>query len=418
MFLKAPLAFAWGAALLVALPGAARAQLVGQVFANASAGATNNVFRAPDTEPMLISPDAFTALRAGLQGAYTGRRSDQTLAYSYSGTFYATHSDADVQTHDLGWRLHLSPTGRTELRALADATYAHLSSVNPLAATGAIDPQAVAAATALAGPTGAASYVGLSAGTVGAYQPDGGHAWSEYTSVSEVFPRSDNLPQSFSLTQDGRFERSWGPNSFTADLLLNFLDASGVTPAMGTAAPAARTGGAQALAGWKHEFSAYANGTLAAGLLVTNSFGSSDTSIQPVGQATIRYQRGFALAEASLAHTSQIDPFLGQYLLTDMLSAGAYLALDRLERFHLVGFGTAQHGSVIAGESLETAVDLVTGDVGFSFRPLQHAIIVSLDYNIEKQVGYQAGNVGFPSLHRQAGLLTITGIWRTDTGLR
>ncbi len=107
MFLKAPLAFAWGAALVVALPGAARAQLVGQVFANASGGATNNVFRAPDTEPMLIASDEFTSLRAGLQATYTERRSDQSLAYSYAGTFYATHSDADIQSHDLGWRLHV-----------------------------------------------------------------------------------------------------------------------------------------------------------------------------------------------------------------------------------------------------------------------------------------------------------------------
>ncbi len=417
MFLKAPLAFAWGAALLVALPGVARAQLVGQVFANASGGATDNVFRAPDSEPMLIASDEFTSLRAGLQGSYSGRRSDQTLAYSYSGTFYATHSDADVQTHDLGWRLHVSPTSRTELRALVDATYAHLSSVDPLAASGSINPQAVAGATAVPVPAGAATYVGLSAGTVGSYQPDGRHSWSEYTTVSQIFPRSDNLPQSFSVIQDGRFERSWGPNSFTADLLLNYLDSGGITPAMGSPVAAQRTGGAQFLAGWRHDFSAYTIGTLAAGALITNPF-ASDISVQPVGQATIRYQRGFALAEASLAQTSQIDPFLGQYLLTDVLSAGAYLALDRLERFHLVGFGSAQHGSVITGESLATAVDLLTGDVGLSFRPLQHAVIVSLDYNIEDQVGHTAGGIAFPSLHRQAGLLTITGIWRSDSGLR
>jgi hypothetical protein len=417
MSLKAPLAVAWGAALL-ALPAAAQAQMVGQLFANASEGATNNVFRAPDSDPMLIASDTFTSVRGGLQAGYTGRKSDQTLAYSYAGTFYATHSGADVQSHDLGWRFHVSPTGKSDLRTLADVTYSHLSTVNPLAASGAVNPQAVAGATALPVASGPASYLGLSAGTVGSYQPDGGHAWSEYTTVSQIFPESDNLAQSFSVVQDVRFERSRGRNALTLDLLVNFLDASALTPPMGMAAPAHQTGGVQFLAGWKHDFSAYTVGTAGVGALATHAFASSDTSVQPVGQASLNYQRGFAMANVSVAQTAQINPFLGQYLLTDVLSAGAYLALDRLERFHFVGFGSAQHGSVLHGESLSKAVDLLTGDVGLSYRPLQYAIVVSLDYNIEEQVGYQVAGTSFPSLHRQSGLLTVTGVWRSDTGLR
>jgi hypothetical protein len=397
---------------------AAHAQLAEQVFANVSGGVTNNALVAPDSEPTQIVPDAFTAVRAGLLAGYTGRRSDQTLAYAYSGTFYASHPQGDVQSHDLGWRFHVTPTRTIDLRTLADLTYSHLSNVNPLAASGAVNPQSVAGATAVPLPGGVASYLGLSAGAVGAYQPDGRHAWSEYTTLSEVFPTSDNLPQSFSAAQDLRFERSWGRNAFTMDLLLNYLDASAVGASAGSALPANQSGGAQFLAGLKHDFSAYVVGTVGAGALLATSFNSGDVSIQPVGQATVRYQRGFALAEASLAQTSQIDPYLGQFLLTDVLSAGAYLALDRLERFHLVGFGSAQHGSVITSDGLSTADDLLVGDLGLSYRPLQYAVVISLDYNVEDQVGHQVGSVGFPSLHRQMGLLTVTGIWRSDTGLR
>jgi hypothetical protein len=421
---RARLAGASAAALLVALSGAAHAQLAEQVYANASGGATSNALSAPDNMPALIQPDEFTAVRAGLQATYIGRRSDQTLAYAYAGTFYATYQGGDMQNHDLGWRFHTAPTGTTDLRVVADASYSHLSAMNPLAASSAVTPPNPSMMTTGAMPAGAASFVGLSAGTIGSYQPNGRYTWGEYTTLSEILPVGDStLARSFSVAQNLHFDRNWGVNAFTTDLLLSFLDASAVTaPATATtpatSKPANEAGGAQIIAGWKRDYSAHLQGMAGAGALFTKSFSGSGFTVVPAAQATVHYQRGIALAQASLAQGAQSNQLLGQYLVTDVLSAGLYLSLDKLERFHVAGFGSAQHASLISNGSLSTAADLLVADVGLSYRPLQWSFVVSLYYNYQDQIGYTVNGVGTPSLHRQLVLLTVTGVWKSDTGLR
>jgi hypothetical protein len=417
MSATAPAAGALGAALLLALSGSARAQLLGQVAANVSGGATDNALLAPDSAPAMIASDAFTMVRASVQAGYDGRRSEQTLGYAYTGTFYADHPQADGQNHDVGWRLHAAPTGRTDLRAQADASYSYLNSVNPLAATGTVNPQDVTSTNFVALPSGAASFYGLTGGATGAYAPNARFLWTEYTTVNEVLRSSGDISDSFSFYQGFGMQRARGRNALTLNLLFNYLDASGFMAADGTVVPPTEKGGVEVLGGWRHDFSASLVGNAAVGVLVTDSFLTGDYSLAPVGEVRVRYQKGFALAEAALEQTSQIDPYLGQFLLTDMLSGRAFLALDRLERFHFVGYGSAQHASILSGTSLTTAINLLIGDVGFSYRPLRYPLVASLDYNVEDQVGYLAGGTLFPSLHRQMVLLTLTGIWRSDTGL-
>ena len=390
----------------------ARAQLTAQVAASVSGGVTNNALLAPDGDPS-IGPDVFTVVRGAVQAAYAGKRVDQILAYGYNGTFYAEHPEGDGQNHDLGWRLHATPTGQVEVRAQADASYSYLNSVNPITAS----PQTVATTTFVALPAGAASFYGLTARASGSYQPNAQYLWSEYSTVAEIFPVSGNLPGSFTATQDVHMERSRGRNAFTMDLVLNYLDSEALTATDGTVLAPSEVGGAQLLVGWKRDFSATVVGTAGVGVLVSDSLHGGEFSVEPVGQLTVRYQKGFALAEASLLQTSQVDPYLGEFLLTDMFTGRAFLALDRLERFHFIGVGSAQRGSVISGESLSTAVDLLVGDVGFSFRPLQYPVSASIDYNVQDQIGHTVGDTTFPSLHRQMVLLTLTGTWRSDTGL-
>lgn len=420
MSATAPVAGALGAALLLALSGSARAQLTEQAAAYVSAGVTNNALFAPDPAPYLpnnVFPDAFTIVRASVQAAYAARRSEQLLVYAYSGTFYAEHPEGDGQNHDLGWRLHATPTGRTELRAQADALYAYLNSANPLAASGAVNPQSVMVPNAVAVPPGPASFYGLSAGATGTYQPDARYLWSESTNVNEVLRASGDLPDSFTALQSFGMQRIWGRSAFTLNFLLSYLDSSALKAADGTMLAANNAGGAELMAGWRHDFSASVSGSAAAGVLVSDVFTTGEYSVQPVGEARVHYQHGFALAEAALEQTSQIDPYIGQFLLTDMLSARAYLALDRLERFHFVGYGSAQHASVISGESLSTAFNLLVGDVGFAYQPLRVPLVASIDYNIQDQIGHPVDAIPFSSLHRQAVLFTLTGIWRSDTGL-
>src|SRR4051812_15278374 len=83
--------------------GPAQAQLDGAAVANVAAGATNNPLSVEDGLPK--SNDEFTLIRAGGQGRYLGRRVQQTLSYTYAGTFYAQTTAANTNAHDLLWAL-------------------------------------------------------------------------------------------------------------------------------------------------------------------------------------------------------------------------------------------------------------------------------------------------------------------------
>jgi hypothetical protein len=413
--------------VLLSLAGSlpVRAQVVGQAIASVSEGATNNALNAPDGAG--VSPDTFTTVHAIAQLAYTGAVQNQTLRYIYTGTFYADHSEADGQDHAIAWMLNATPTARMVLRAQATATYLSLTNADPLAPAGALNPQMVGGMTFTALPAGPARLYDLNAGATAIYTPSATQIWSDTVTSTAVRPITTNVARSFSVTNDVHFEHLWGRDALTLDFLQTYLDGT-PAPVMGQPPPvSAQTGGLGVMAGWRRLFSPSVNGGAGAGVMVSEAFAAgSHPELAPIAQAFVRYQFGLATADATAAQTAQIVQYLAQYLITDSLTSRVFLPLDRLERFHLVGFGTAQHGSQLIGGSLYSAVDLLTADVGVTFKPLHYPLLAALDYAVEDQIGHAlpmgvnapATVAAFPNLHRQMVLLTLTGIWRTDTGLR
>lgn len=407
-----------GMILAVALTGSpsARAQLATLATANVTEGGTNNALYAPDGDPTL-GPDAFTTVRVSLQEIYQGALHDQGLAYTYAGTFYVVHPQADGQTHDLLWRLHATPTGRTELTAALDGRYSHLNSVNPLAAAGVINPQNVATAGAVIVPSGSASFWGAAANVTGLYRQNAHLLWSETTTLNAIEPISGDLPSTLGVTQGFHHEHIWTRDALTLDLSLGYAQSEGFTAQDGTVFDPTKTGQVQAMAGYRRDLSPTVFVSASAGVLAADT--SGQTAVGPIGTAVAHYQRDLAFAELALTHTSQLQPFLGEFVLTDGATARALLPLDRLERFRLVGYGTVQRGSIISGGSFETLFDLLAADVGITYKPLEHQFLASIDYNVQDQIGNGTLGAGFsPNLHRQAVLLTLTGTWSSQTGLR
>jgi len=250
--MKKTAAVVGGAALALLAARAARAELAAQAVANVTGGATNNPLLAPEGT---VSPglDEFTTVRATAQGLYRGRLVNQLLAYTYTGTFYATATEANSQGHQLLWSLDGTPTARTEVRAQASATYGHLNSINPLAATAALNPMTVATAGFVSLPSNPVTYFGGAAQATGSYRPTGTTLWSEVTSVNSFVPIDGETGHSIALLQTGHYERERARNALLVDLMLSYLDASSLTPPDGMPLQPSPMFQAQGTVGWRRD---------------------------------------------------------------------------------------------------------------------------------------------------------------------
>jgi hypothetical protein len=404
-----------GALAVLAGGRTAHAELDGLATAFVTGGATSNPLLAPDT----LAPatwDEFTTVRASVRGRYLGPRTEQLLSYTYAGTFYASTTAANAQVHDLAWLLTATPTARTDLRAGAGATYGTLNSVNPLAATAAFNVQNVAAPPP-AVPTGAVTYVGANASANGFYRPRGVTTWGEVTTVTSFVPVSGDAGRSLAAVQTGHYEHLWGRNALTSDLMGSYFKSTTFTLANGTTFAGTETLQLQGMAGWRHELSPALYLAASAGVLLIDAVGAGHLAVEPVAFATAHYQTPHALAELTLTQSTELNVYLGQPLLIDGAVARVALPLDRLERFKLIGVGTAQREWTIT-PSVDAAVDLLAADVGLAFTPLQQPFYASLDYTTQQQIGHVAAGMGYPSLHRQLVMLTLTATWGTAPALR
>lgn len=401
---------------IVARP--ARAQLDATAVANVTAGATNNPLSVEDGLPK--SNDEFTMVRAGVGGRYQGQRTAQTLSYTYAGTFYVDTKAANAHAHDLLWTLLASPTARTDLQAQVDGSYGRLNSINPVAAVGAMNAQTVGTLNFTGIPTGPVTYASTTASLSATYRPTAVKTWSELTTFTTFIPISGPAARSFVVTQSGHFERAWGRDALTLDVLGSYFDSSTTADELAAQLPgAARTVDGQALVGWRHEFSPAAFVGASAGVLVLDTLGggSGGLNVEPVATGIAHYQTKVALAELIVSQSLQLNVYLGQPLLVDGAIGRLVIPLDRLERLNLVGVGTAQRQWSF-GPPLAAAVDLLAADVGLAFRPLTYPILASLDYTAQEQIGHTVGMTPYPSLHRQVVMLTVTATWGTNQRVR
>jgi hypothetical protein len=410
-----------GLATVVAVAGPARAEISGLVAANVVEGATSNALLAPDGSAA-IGPDAFTTVRASAAARFQGRRQGQTLSYTYAANFFVDHPEGNSQTHLLTWALDAVPTPRTVVLAQAGGSYGVLSSVNPIAAALALNPQAAGETGFAAVPTGAVTYFNATGTATGQFRQTPTLAWQETTAVNVFEPTAGPVARTLGLTQDFRHEHQWLRDTLTIDLLLGYLDASSFTAAPGNVVPRLETLQAQLLVGGRRELAPSLSGSLEVGALILESRTADLTSFGPAGRATLHYQRELTFAELLVAHMPQLNVYLGQTLVSDAVTLRSLLPLDRAERFRLVAFGTAQRGSVITGGGFEPAIDLLAADVGFLYQPVTTPLMASVDYNLEDQIGHAVGSTVFPSLHRQMVMVTLTGTlgtytpWRSQSG--
>jgi hypothetical protein len=359
-------------------------------------------------------------VRGSLHGRYVGPRSQQNLVYTYAGTFYARTTEANTNAHDLLWNLLASPTARTELQAQVDGTYGRLNSLNPIATLGAMNAQNIATAGFATLPTGPVTYVSATASLSGIYRPTAVKNWSELTTFTSFIPISGEASKSFVVTQSGHFDRSWGRDALTLDLLGSYFDSSPTAPTPDNPGgfPGTRSLDVQALAGWRHEFSPAAFVGASGGVVLVDTPGSGGTaSVEPVVSGTAHYQTKVALAELIVSQSLQLNVYLGQPLLVDGAIGRLVIPLDKLERLNLVGVGTAQRDWTF-GPPVAVAVDLLAASVGLAFVPLTYPIVAAIDYTAEEQLGHTVSTSTYPSLHRQVVMLTLTATWGTNPTLR
>jgi hypothetical protein len=352
-------------------------------------------------------------VRGTLAGQVHGRLVDQTLSYTFGGTFYVTHTDGNSQMHQLLWSLNATPSGRTELRTQAGAAYGHLNSINPLAAAATLNPQTVMTSGFVPLPSGSVTYFSGTAQANLNYRPTGTTMWAESTAINSFVPTAGETGYSVGLLQTGHYERQKARNALLVDLALSYLDASTLAPDNSMPLQPSPVFNAQVTAGWRRDISPFFFYSISGGALLIDATNGSQLSVQPVAQGIIHYQTGTVISELQVSQSSQLNVYLGQLFMVGGASGRLVMPIDKLQRFRVVGVGTASRQWTTTG-GLDTAMDLLAGDVGVAYQPLEHPFLVSLDYNVQEQIGYTAAGTTYPSLHRQVVMLTVTGTWSSD----
>jgi hypothetical protein len=400
----------------LALVGSARAEVMGLAAANVAEGFTNNALSAPDGSAA-VGADAFTIIHASLSGTERGPLHDQGLSYTYLATFYATHTVADAQTHSVYYFLNAAPTATTAVRALATGAYGVTNSVNPIAATAALNPQSTTDLTLVAVPSGPITYLSGTASAVGVYRPTPQLLWQETTLATSFDPLTQGeVAHTFALSQDFRHEHQWARNAFTADLSVGYLNAAPFTTSLGVPVAEVRNVQGELLVGLRRELSPFWNGSLEIGLLALDQLQRTDgASVGPAGRAIAHYQNDPAFVDLTLQHSTQLNPYLGQVFLADSALLRAVLMLDKRERFRATAFGTAERASeIVPGSGLQKAFDLLAADFGIGYHPLSYPLLATLEYTIQDQIGYVVAGNASPSMHRQVVMLTLTALWGTN----
>ncbi len=396
------------AALAVVAPAPARADESVATTLTASGGWTDNVLSAPNepgpTDPSIES-DAFTQLSPGIVFSQESRRLLQVATYTFSANLFASHSEANSYSNQLGWQAIYSLSPRSELTLGASASNGRLNTFNT---------QGQASDTGLNQlPNGGVSFA------TGDVQESIRHelsrAWTlRQLAAARLFkPLDDMAALGTNVYWNNSFGavHAWRYDSLGLDLRADYTAFGAGTSTNGTAIGSNKQITVGPSLRYLHDFTDSLSGELSGGAVAVvqaNDLGSQ--IVQPVGTAALRYIRDAGRVELVARHTVAPNLFVAQTTANDEVLLRGGLPVPLVQRAGISGSVGYSRGRILDAQmgGLIGSTKLFVVDVAASWNP-REALFVSLRFQRFDQLRSQVVTDTSQSFARNQVILSISG---------
>jgi hypothetical protein len=396
---RAPLvavAVAVAVALLAAGARALHAEVAYEVGPTLSVGATDNA----TVPPAAKKADEFGTLSLTGRVRYKGKKSEQALGYRLSWTRYVHQYGPDTLTHELSYQSSYNLTAKLDLQLGATAALSR-SSAFVLADAG--------TGTSLAIGGADARYLTTSVGQGLSYAPTARRRYTESLNFSHITYLTTATPLPDTTLVGTTLRTEWEETRNTYSLEGSLSDSYASVPQGGSQAIAGHRLFAQALAGWRRDFSLNWSAEAHVGgvLVMTTDF---DGIGAPAGSASVGYRRLTWFANLTVSQTASPNIYVGNATLNDQATARLALPLTRSELWFVGGYGGYTYARVADQVSQTRAYDLWSAGASLTARADRLPLWGSLDYGVTHQNGSTLpGGVIIPTRDRQVIILSIGG---------
>ena len=349
-----------------------------------------------------LQPDVFVMARAGAELGYVGQKVRSLAAYAFAATWWLRSSEGSSLSHTLTLSSDIETSAATHITLGGSAALSQLSLVDSVASA---DPLTVGAR-----PAGTMQFVAFDAHEAFVWQLNPRWRLDQMLEGRFFHPIGQDLgiAQSESLTHALAITRLWGRDQVGLRSRLGAIKTDQATPVGGLVIPGREGEFAEALVGWRHDFTPTWSSDLAAGAFVVGLSGS-DTVVTEAGSAALSYR--YIGRELDLRAARTVDPnvFLGAALERDLVSLSVVFPMGQWDALLLNALADFEHDSTagVPGGATPTT-NIVVATAGASYQP-GHMFKYRLEYTFRDQLASAAvaSTTSFPSFHRQIVMFTV-----------
>ena len=347
-------------------------------------------------------PDVFVMARAGAQLGYEGRKVRDLAAYAFAATWWLRGSEGASLTHTLVLSSDIETTASTRITLGGSAALSQLSLVDSVASA---DPLTVGAR-----PAGTMEFVAFDAHEAFVWQLNARWRLDQMLEGRFFHPIGQDLgiAQSESLTDALAITRVWQRDQVGLRTRLGAIKTGQATPVGGSVIPAREGEFAEALVGWRHDFTPTWSSDLAAGTFVLRLTGS-DTVLTEAGSAALSYRYIGRELDLRAARTVEPNVYLGAALERDLVSLSVVFPMGQWDALHLNALADFEHDSTAGVPGGATpSTNIVVATAGASYQP-GNMFKYRIEYTFRDQLtsAAVAGTTSFPSFHRQIVMFTV-----------
>lgn len=377
------------------------AQLEYRLSAGSSLG-VSDISGAASATTAGLQPDVFVMARAGAQLSYAGRKVHSLAAYAFAATWWLRGSESSSLSHTLVLSSDIETSAATHTTLGGSAALSQLSLVDSVASA---DPLTVGAR-----PAGTMQFVAFDAHEAFVWQLNARWRLDQMLAGGFFHPIGQNLgiAQSESLTHSLAITRLWGRDQVGLRTRLGAIKTGQATPVGGTVIPGREGEFAEALVGWRHDFTPTWSSDLAAGAFVI-ALSGSDTVVTGAGSAALSYRYIGRELDLRAARTVEPNVFLGAALERDVVSLSVVFPLGRWDALHLNALADLEHDSTAGAPGGPTpTTNILVVSAGATYQP-GNMFKYRLEYTFRDQLASAAvaGITSFPSFRRQVVMFTI-----------
>lgn len=265
----------------------------------------------------------------------------------------------------------------------------------------------------------------LGAGESWTYEPSGANRYLQLLAVGYTRSLDDAaaFPETLQILASERGETQRGTTIYSLTVQLGDLIRLDTPPAGTTSAfVGTHVYTSQVLAGLGRELSPTTKIEAQGGVMALYSPSLGTVAVGPAGAATLTYRRNLWYGALGAAHGPALNGYTASAVVSDSVSARAWLPLNRPETLTISGGGgyayarsvTAGNGTSNGFYNTSKLYDVVSVAGYLSYQFTSAPLGISLEYSLLDQRGYVNPDASAPSIRRRYLGIAMSGNLSTD----